>query len=61
MKTIKKIIKRYGWWCFTWRMLIFPVALFGYLIKTIGTMIIQLGFVLVGDYDQARRLYHGEK
>jgi hypothetical protein len=61
MKTFKNFIKRYGWRCFTWRILIFPIAVLGYLISTIGTTITQLCFVLVGDYDQALKLYQGEK
>jgi hypothetical protein len=61
MKTFKKFIKRYGWRCFTWRLLIFPLALVGYLIKIIGVIIMQLCFVLVGDYDQALKLYRDGK
>jgi hypothetical protein len=61
MKTFKKFIKRYGWWCFTWRTLIFPIALVGYFIKTVGTTITQLCFILVGDYDHARWLYQDGK
>jgi hypothetical protein len=56
MKTLKKFIKHCGWRCFTWRMLIFPLALVGYAISTIGKMVIYLSFIFVGDYDQADRL-----
>jgi hypothetical protein len=61
MKTLKKFIKRYGWRCFTWRILIFPVVVLGYLIGAIGGAVICLCLVLVGEHNEARRLYQDGK
>ncbi|MDR1054919.1 MAG: hypothetical protein LBL90_03665 [Prevotellaceae bacterium] len=60
MKTFKKFINRYGWRCFTWRLLIFPLALVGYAISAIGKMVAWLSFILVGDFDHARQIYQAK-